>query len=392
MIVKHLYQRTIKKNGKQVKVWYYWYWLDGKQIRKSCGTVKKSEAQQFIANLKDEDLIPTKSKDVITFYDFCTGMFDEGSSYLTKLKNKNIVFSEETRKQKAKYLSIILERFGDNAVDSLNLGIIDDWLLRFPRSNSWRNNVVSVFKMIYRELCLYDLVLKTPEFYHYKRIDTKEKGILYPDEIKKLFPDNKEELISIWKIYKTETDIDAYVFATMIYTVLTTGMRNGEIRAITYSQFIRDDAILINAMLKYNDNTRIEHLKKGNDTNKKWRIAILPEKTVRMIREIKLMEGEKDSDYVFEYDGKPYGAEYINRRFQNVLKKNGIDWKERNITLHSLRFTYNTMMRREISPEDLRLMIGHTSAQMTDHYDKVRVLDQLPGLLTNKTIIDDVFN
>jgi hypothetical protein len=45
MIVKHLYQRTIKKNGKQVKVWYYWYWLDGKQIRKSCGTTKKAEAQ-----------------------------------------------------------------------------------------------------------------------------------------------------------------------------------------------------------------------------------------------------------------------------------------------------------------------------------------------------------
>lgn len=392
MIVKHLYQRTIKKNGKQVKVWYYWFWHEGKQIRKSCGTTKKNEAQQFIANLKDEDLIPTKSKEIISFNDFCTGMFDENSTYLTKLKNKGIVFIEETRKQKVRILSLILERFGDFSVDSLNLGIIDDWLLRFPYSNSWRNNIVSVFKMIYKELYLYNLVEKIPEFYHYKRIDVKEKGILYPDEIKRLFPENKEELIKIWKIFKTEKDLDVYVFATMIYTVLTTGMRNGEIRAVTYSQFIRDDAILINAMLKYNDNTRIEHLKKGNDTNKKWRIAILPEKTVRMIREIKLMEGEKDSDYVFEYDSKPYGAEYLNRRFQNVLKKNGIDWKQRNITLHSLRFTYNTMMRREISPEDLRLMIGHTSAQMTDHYDKVRVLDQLPGLLTNKAIIDDVFN
>lgn len=392
MVVKHLYQRTVTKNGKKTKVWYFWYWYDGKQIRRSCGTTKKSEALEFISKINDEELIPSLVKPQITFNDFCRGMYDENSSYLTKLKNKGVVFTEETRKDKAKKLELILERFGDFSVDSLNLGIIDDWLLRFPFSNSWRNNLVAVFKAVYKELYIYDLVTKIPEFYHYKRIDVKEKGILYPEDIKNLFPNDKQKFIKIWKLNSYETDSDAFVFGAMIYTILTTGMRSGEIRAVTYSQFLRDDSILINAMLKFNDNTRIDHLKKGNDTNKKWRIAILPEKTVNMIKTIKEMEGEKESDYVFEYCGKPYGAEYLNRRFQRCLKKNGIDYKERNLTLHSLRFTYNTMMRREIAPEDLRLMIGHTSEKMTEYYDKTRVLDQLPGLLTNKATIDDVFN
>ncbi len=51
MIVKHLYQRSVKRNGKTVKIWYFWYWHDGKQIRKSCKTSVKREALAYVSSI-----------------------------------------------------------------------------------------------------------------------------------------------------------------------------------------------------------------------------------------------------------------------------------------------------------------------------------------------------
>lgn len=60
-LIKHLYQRTIKSNGKKIKAWYYWYYDEsGKQVRKTCGEhgkpcILKRDAQSFIDKLTDDD-------------------------------------------------------------------------------------------------------------------------------------------------------------------------------------------------------------------------------------------------------------------------------------------------------------------------------------------------
>ncbi len=393
-MVKHLYQRTLKHNGKSVKAWYFWYYdEDGKQVRKSCGQngkpcLLKREALAYLDSLKDDELITKKSK--ITLREFCAGMYDADSRYLTKLKNKGVVFTDLTRRQKATYLRYILDRFGDFPAADLDIGIVDDWLLEWNRSNSWRNNMLAVVYAIYKELYAYKIISRMPEIEAYKRVDQRGKGILIPDEIKRLFPADYDAICRIWKVNDFDPDYQNYVFATMIYLILSTGMRNGEARAIKYDQFIKRDALLINAMFD-GDGNRVSHLKKGNETNKKWRIAILPEKTINMLETMHSLQIPHSTDYVFEYGGEPYGGEYLNRHFKRVMQHNGIDVQERNITLHSLRYTYNTMMKREISGEDLRLMLGHTSERMTAHYDRSVITDNLPGLLTNKSIIDAIW-
>ena len=58
----HLYQRTLTRNGKKIKAWYYWYYDEfGKQIRKSCGKdgkpcILKRDAEAYISNLKEEEI------------------------------------------------------------------------------------------------------------------------------------------------------------------------------------------------------------------------------------------------------------------------------------------------------------------------------------------------
>lgn len=89
--------------------------------------------------------------------------------------------------------------------------------------------------------------------------------------------------------------------------------------------------------------------------------------------------------------GQPVTTWFLLDHFKIVLERNGINCKERNITIHSLRFTYNSLIKGEISGEDLRLMIGHTSEVMTEYYDRTQALDHLDNLLLNKGKLNNVF-
>lgn len=86
-------------------------------------------------------------------------MFDIGSGYLTKQHNRGFDYHEKTRRQKATNLKDILERFGEYNVNDISAGIIDDWLLRQKRSNSWRNGMIAILKSFLMN-CIFIILLK----------------------------------------------------------------------------------------------------------------------------------------------------------------------------------------------------------------------------------------
>ena len=390
-MVRHLFQRTITRNGKKIKAWYYWYYDEnGKQVRKSCGQngkpcLTKRDAEYFIANLPDEE--PEK-QNILTFNTYCKDFYEPDSLFIKKQAARGYKYQPNTIYQKQLYLKKFLEEFGPNRVETLTVGAVENWLIDMDCSNSVKNNILAVIDEIENELYSSHIIINPIHIKHFKR-NTKDKGILTLQEITALFPPDYDSIIKIWRVRSTERENDIYSFATAIYTLLSTGMRSSEIRALQWNQFVRPDAILINAMIDSNDE-RVNRLKKWTDSNKKWRVTVLPDRTVKMINLLRL--DKSDDDYVFVYEGKTLTTWFLLEHFYCVLKNNGIDYEARNITIHSLRFTYNSLMRGEISGEDLRLMVGHTTEQMTEYYDKSRAVEHLDDLLLNKGTLNSVFN
>lgn len=389
-MVKHLFQRTITRKGKKIKAWYFWYYDEnGKQVRKSCGRdgkpcLTKRDAMDFLDSLDDKVFTREKT----TFNDFCKGFYSADSYFIKKQIARGYKYQANTIYQKNLYLEKFLQVFGNKNVTTLTVGEIERWLIDMECSNSVKNNILATIDEIEGELYSNQLIDNPIHVKHFKR-NTVEKGILTIQEITKLFPINYDDLINVWRVRSTERENDIYSFAAAIYTLLSTGMRSSEIRALQWNQFIRPDAILINAMIDSNSQ-RVNRLKKWTSENKKWRVTVLPDRTVKMIELLRL--DKSDDDFVFVYGDKPLTTWFLLDHFKYVLKKNGIDYETRNLTIHSLRFTYNSLMRGEISGEDLRLMVGHTTERMTEYYDKSRALEHLDDLLLNKNTLNSVFN
>lgn len=393
MIEKHLYKRSVVKNGKKITVWYYWFWHEGKQVRRSCGQrgkpcTTKKDALAFLLTLDDADLIPDKK----VLLSSCAGMFAPDSEYLRRQKAKGKSIQEHTRNLKDKTLKRIIEKFGDRDIRDIKPIEVDRWVLSLDLSNSSRNNIVEVFLEVYRNMYYLGLIDAVPALDKYARIDTKSKGILSMQEIRALFPNTVDEIIDVWSVNSTDR-YETFQTAVMILVLLTTGMRSGEVRALQYHQRIRPDVFLLNAMID-SDEKRVDHLKMGKNSDKKWRVAIMPEFTVRMLDALDTFpeRANKQTDYVFEHKGDFVPKLRMAYKFKRVLNHIGIDAKARNISVHSTRFTYNSIMRREISGDDLRLMVGHSRPTMTDYYDKSTALDNLPSLLQNKDSIENVWS
>lgn len=388
MIEKHLYQRTIEKKGKKIKVWYFWFLHNGKQIRRSCGCQTKKEAQAYIAALNDDDLIPNLSN--VSFNDYCKDFFAENSLYVKRQSCKGFTWTKSTLKHKQHYLSVFLDKFGKKSPTEVTARDIDNWLISLDIGNSWRNNLIETMQSIYKEMYKDNVITSIPLLEKYKLKKTSTKGILFPEEIERLFPDRYEDVTKIWHRENGDPDYYSYMFATLLYLILSTGMRSGEALALQPTQFIQENVILINAM--FSDGERVDHLKKGTEENKKWRVAIVSKKALKMLQNLQQFQSEyKITDYLFEYHGKPVTANYLNKRFKYVLNKNGIDTDSRNLSVHSLRFTYNTIMKKEISTNDLRLMLGHTTERMSDYYDRSQITEHLPMLMNNQKIIDAIW-
>jgi len=227
-------------------------------------------------------------------------------------------------------------------------------------------------KLVMQEAKREGIIENIPEFEPFRR-SGRRQDVLSSEELTALFPYDEKELIKIWKRpddMRKERDEIALMFGTLFCVTVSAGLRSGEIRALHREQIsLTNSGLMIDRAL--DDRGQIGSLKKATDTDSRSRAVIIPEISLKMLERWleRMPECPDFPGLVFSYREKPIANYYILDRFKFGLDRLGIDYETRRLTVHCLRYTYNTRMRTLLSEQVLREFVGHRSVVMTDHYD-----------------------
>ena len=335
-----LYRRS---NG----FWYVSITKNGRRIQKTTNAKSKTKALEFVAKLQDEDLeIVTKTK---TIEVFSRGVFDyESGPIVRRKKLRGFSYSKSYADTNQHYVDdYIVPYFGKVQVGDLSANDVEWWLLTIPERHGvgakTANSVLGALRAVLAEAQLQGLITSNPAASVKplsKNLGSKRRGCFTVEQVKDIFKDKWNNL--------------AYS-ACML--AATTGMRMGEVRALTVEQ-IHDGYIDVDA--SWNDQEGRKCTKSG------WgRIVPLSSDMKAVLDEIMPPCG-----LVFSLNGvKPVGDKVISKRLYERLEDIGLDYRELNLSFHSFRHYFNTrLIAAGIQGEKVRAILGHESEQMTEHY------------------------
>lgn len=372
------------QKGKKYYYWWYYYYdpVTGRKRQYPAGDreTNKHHAEDFIAKLP---AITPAGNSVISVAE---PMFEENSLFLRRRQEFGFPIKPSTRKA---YLgrvhNHILPDFGSRYIETITAQEIEDFLLEQEMKNSTRNALIDTWNFIFAEARRQGLMAEKPEIQRFRR-DSERYDILTNEELEIIFPDNREQLIQRWKHADDGGDRDSLMFAVMLLTTVSAGLRSGEIRGMHRDQVYLDlSGLVINRQLDLE--MQIDRPKKGSERNPRYRAIVMPERAVRGLRWW-LEEYAPAEGPLFKYRGQLVDRATLLQRFRAGLEKAGLKTKGRKLGVHSLRYTYNTLLETVLSSKTLLQFMGHTSEQMTRHYSRPYWTQRLAEYQDQKVLVE----
>ena len=351
--------KIIKKSGNK----YFYTYKDShgklhKKLCRECTTLSEAKAyvNEIYSNTESQYLIKN----------IAMNMFIEGGEHMERQKQFGINNSSETINQKRCFINYIINAFGDQDIRYLRISDIENYLLSDTRhSGSWKNMYLEVFSAIYSNtLWACSEPVQKPVFQKFMR-NSRKADVFSVKEVEWLFDR------TCWERYE-----EYLLFKTIFYC----GLRISEARALKVNQIIPSyKVLLVNGFCKSNG-FRTNYNKKGSNDNPKHRIVPLPDILFQELLSFITLRNRRADDFIFQYNGKPYRREHLESVFKRVLIKKGFDISGRKLVPHSLRFTYVTVLRREVHAEDVQKIVGHNSVSMTEYYTRFSLLENISAL------------
>lgn len=335
------------------KIWYYWtYDQYGQRHRLSTGCTKKSEAFEFCMARRDNSALlvfaPEKKKHV-TLEEFGKDFWNYESCPIirNKLLRGGHYSVRMAGNNQASFEQHVAPFLGSVCLDELTSSMIEEWILNLPTrhkiSNKTSNNAFLVLRQMLDWAVKEDMIQKNPAHGVKPLIkSTVRRAAFTREQIRALFSEP-------W-----ENDL-AY---TACFLASRTGMRMGEVRALTSAQ-IHPDFIEVNAAWAE---------KEGRKTTKSGHGRIVP--INGEIYSLLKKYAPPLGGLLFTLNGvKPVKEDYIRDRLRKRMEELEIDYKTENLSFHSFRHFFNTrLVAGNISGEKIRAVIGHESEAMTEHY------------------------
>lgn len=368
------YKRTTKNNKKT----YYVRFRDpetGERLSGiSTGCPTKGDADRWARDYIAQGNLNKKSTQL--FANYAKDWFAWGRcSYIKIVRQKGQRFSKGYADACRRHLdNHILPFFKNKKLKDIKVTDLESFLsyLSTPKteggkefSTSSVNSIYQVLKIMLEEAYRKELINTTPTERVNKIVRThKETGLIPLEKIKELFRED-----TIQKVWNNNV-----IHFTLNLVSASTGMRQGEILALR----IRD------IHERYIDVTHTWDRKYGLKEpkyNSKRKIPI-PELTSKYLSQLIFSHPYSDELDALIFFGKKKETaidhKAVNKHFHRSMENVGIEndtRKELNITFHSWRHTFNTMMRNKISDYKLRQLTGHKSEAMTDHYTHFSIDD-----------------
>jgi integrase len=383
-------QYTLYKRKADKKEPYYVRFRDPETGKRMSGlsthTNKKAEADNFAIKMIRENKVSGKSKQTFerfsdNFFNWKTSIYikhqiERGGRYSKTYADSNagILKNHVLPAFKGKYLA---------EIRVLDIEHFLDGLIRVKYSNTFINSVRNVLQAVFSEAYRLEILETNPMDRIYRMVaDYQPKGIFNMNQIEHLF--SRESIIQQW-----DNRLDFYLINIL---ALTTGMRQGEIMALRICD-VKEDHILIS-------HTWDRKYGLKSPKYESSRPVPLPDLVNKLLHSyISHISTDNPEPNALIFQGalpnKPIDHKAINKSFYKALVTIGIDFKKRkdlNLTFHSWRHTFNTLMRHKVSDDTLKLLTGHKTNEMLEHYthydiEKIRGVIQVENNVFNNLAI-----
>ena len=321
-------------------------------------------------------------KKQMTFRDFTDGwwLYDSCSYVQKKLARGFSMSQSYVEGRRSELENYIWPVFGDKRLDRITTGEIEDFMMglrtkkgryKRPLSEKRINDIVGNLKTILSEAYRLGITDRNSgENVGTLAVRPRAKQILSKDEAALLF--DEATIDTVWK-----GDITMYALNLL---AASTGMRLGECVALH-----ADDIDIENGIVDVHQSWARKHGLKEPKWNSK-RLVPVPSKTLRYLQMVVECSNHRDvlNELIFANQSDPHvpiDHKTVAEKLYDAFKAIGIPEQERrlrNVTFHSWRHFFNTMLRTRVPDELLRSVTGHRNAEMTDHYTHFQLDDLNP--------------
>lgn len=313
----------------------------------------KAAARNWADQKLKEGKIVLPGKRGTPFETFAAGFWDYQGEYIQRKLARGGHFSKIFAQIRAGQVEKwILPHFKGQPIGSIRRHQIESWIMGLYKESGLVpasvNRVLDCMKVMMKEALRRGYINADPavgvESFTEKY---KVRGIITPEEISALF--NKKALSSIWKGER--------VFFVASLLGVATGLRQGEVRGLR-NQDVHKDYVAVCG--SWEERNGLHGAKWGSE-----RIVPIPS---RVANELDVLEQSArytdPEDLVFagEARGEPIKKEDLEARFYSALAAIGITdeiRRKRVLVWHSLRHTFNSVMKGRIDSAKLMKVVGH---------------------------------
>lgn len=321
----------------------------------------------------------------IKFKDFAKDFFSrtDKDSYVHYKKSFGYEYSAKCL---SNYSSIVNSRlipsWGEFDIDKITTNAIERWYISLTTedgdqcSSGYRMKILNVLSIILNFAVKLNVIQVNPcVSVQRMRVESKKKNIFTKDDIKKLFPNDLEEIKTLYKVRGYNPIMFALYFSIMI----DTGFRPSEVAGLCINDIREDGGVYTDKSLDSMTRT-IKHSIKTTGKGQTYKVGFLSSYTMNLLSEYK-----KTFNGIMLFkatDGLGLDITCLNLVFKKIVKRAGI---EGDFSQYCLRHTFDTNMLNRVgsslSEMDVRELMAHTSYRKEyDHRTPDDILNRLSAV------------